>query len=128
MKIDISHIIIFIVLFLAIPSNGIAQTDKSTTPEEGIASYYHDKFTGRPTASGEKYDPKKFTAAHPKLPFGTIIKVTNITTGASAEVKVNDRGPWVKGRIVDVSRVAAEQIGLIRAGLLKVKVEVVSLP
>ncbi|MCX2744867.1 septal ring lytic transglycosylase RlpA family protein [Mangrovivirga sp. M17] len=116
-------------LVMLVSSNAIAQdTSFSKHTEEGIASYYHDKFTGRSTASGEKYDPKKLTAAHPKHPFGTVLKVTNLKTGASTTVTVNDRGPWVKGRIIDVSRVAAEKIGLIRAGLLKVKVEVISFP
>ncbi|QCK13699.1 septal ring lytic transglycosylase RlpA family protein [Mangrovivirga cuniculi] len=129
MKKNNLFILIISGLFLFLSNEVTAQdSDFSKHTEEGIASYYHDKFTGRSTASGAKYDPKKLTAAHPKHPFGTVLKVTNLKTGESVNVTVNDRGPWVKGRVVDISRVAAEKIGLIRAGLLKVRVEVISFP
>lgn len=94
-------------------------------PQTGKASYYADNFKGRRTASGEKYDPKKFTAAHRTLPFGTWLKVTNVKNEKSTIVKVNDRGPFVQGRIVDLSRVAAEEIGMIAAGTATVRIEVV---
>lgn len=96
--------------------------------EYGLASYYADKFAGKSTASGELYDPAKMTAAHKTHPFGTILRVTRLDNGKSVEVRVNDRGPYVAGRVVDVSRAAAEQLGMIRDGMTRVKVEVVRLP
>lgn len=94
--------------------------------EYGEASYYADKYhLSSPTASGELYDKYKFTAAHRSLKFGTILRVTNLTNNRSVTVRVNDRGPYRKGRIVDLSRAAAEQIDLVNAGIAKVKIEVV---
>lgn len=95
--------------------------------ENGSASYYADKFHGRTTANGEKYDKNKMTAAHKKLPFGSVVRVVNLNTGKSVTVRINDRGPFVKGRIIDLSRVAAEKLGLIQAGVLKVRVEVLKM-
>jgi rare lipoprotein A len=86
----------------------------------GIASHYNDTRT----ASGEKFNAKDLTAAHRTLPFGTRLRVTNSVTGKSVTVRVNDRGPFVRGRVVDVSPAAAEQLGM-RSGLAKVKVDVV---
>lgn len=92
---------------------------------EGKASYYSDRLAGRSTASGEPYDPKKLTAAHLTLKFGTRIRVTRLDTGASVVVRVNDRGPYGgRGRIVDLSRRAAEKLDMIRAGVVDVRVEV----
>ena len=88
----------------------------------GLASYYTE---GARTASGEKLIPGELTAAHPTLPFGTRLRVTRIDTGRSVIVRVNDRGPFVKGRIVDVSHSAAEELGLTRTGVAKVKIDVV---
>jgi rare lipoprotein A len=93
--------------------------------QTGKASFYADKFEGVPTASGEKYKHKKFTAAHKTLPFGTRIKVTNLANNKSVEVVVNDRGPYVDGRVVDVSKAAAEELGFLNQGLADVSVEVV---
>ena len=95
--------------------------------ENGSASYYADKFHGRTTANGEKYDKNKMTAAHKKLPFGSVVRVVNLNTNKSVTVRINDRGPFVKGRIIDLSRVAAEKLGLIQAGVLKVRVEVLKM-
>ncbi|MEM6299274.1 MAG: septal ring lytic transglycosylase RlpA family protein [Bacteroidota bacterium] len=92
--------------------------------ENGKASYYADKFHGRTTASGEKYDKNKMTAAHKKLPFGTRVRVTNKTNGKTIIVRINDRGPFVKGRIIDLSRAAATKVDMIRAGVVDVKMEV----
>lgn len=92
--------------------------------EKGEASYYADKFHGRPTASGEKYNKKAFTAAHKTLPFGTKVRVTNLKNNKSVDVIINDRGPFKAGRIIDLSRAAAEKIGLINNGVAKVTVEV----
>lgn len=93
--------------------------------QTGKASFYADKFDGVQTASGEKYRHNKLTGAHKSLPFGTKVRVTNIANNASVEVVINDRGPYVDGRIIDVSRAAAEQLGFINNGLADVKLEVV---
>jgi rare lipoprotein A len=90
----------------------------------GMASYYARKFHGRKTASGERFDMHKLTAAHRTLPFGTRVRVTNLRNGRSATVRINDRGPYTRGRIIDLSYAAAKEIGLIEAGTAKVKVEV----
>ncbi len=94
--------------------------------QEGIASYYASSFQGRKTASGERYDEGALTAAHRTLPFGTRVRVTRLENGRSVEVRVNDRGPWREGRIVDLSRRAAEAIGLIGAGIARVRLEVLA--
>ena len=93
--------------------------------QTGKASFYADKFEGSPTASGEKYKHAKMTAAHKSLPFGTKIRVTNLGNNQSVEVVVNDRGPYVDGRIVDLSKAAAEKLGFINQGLADVKLEVI---
>lgn len=88
----------------------------------GIASFYTE---GTQTANGEKFDPRELTAAHPTLPFGTRLRVTNVATGRSVTVRVNDRGPFVPGRAVDVSYAAAEKLGMVGGGIAKVKLDVV---
>ena len=88
----------------------------------GIASFYIE---GQQTASGEKFDTHDLTAAHPTLPFGTRLRVTNVATGRSVTVRVNDRGPYVPGRVVDVSHSAADAIGMVGSGIAKVKLDVV---
>ncbi|MCA9794548.1 MAG: septal ring lytic transglycosylase RlpA family protein [Candidatus Eremiobacteraeota bacterium] len=93
--------------------------------EEGLASYYADKFQGRPTASGQPYDRQALTAAHRTHPFGTRLRVTRLDTGQSVEVVVNDRGPHNPERVVDLSRKAAEELDLIRDGVIRVEVEVI---
>lgn len=91
--------------------------------ETGIASWYGKKFHGRKTASGERYDQNKMTAAHKTLPFGTRVRVKNKDNGKNAVVTINDRGPFVKGRIIDVSRAAAKKLGMINSGTAKVRIE-----
>ncbi len=93
--------------------------------QKGKASFYADKFEGKQTASGEKYKHKKLTAAHKSLPFGTIVKVTNLENQESVEVRINDRGPFVEGRIIDLSRSAAEKLRFINQGLAEVQLEVI---
>ena len=88
----------------------------------GVASFYTE---GTQTASGEKFDTHDLTAAHPSLPFGTKLRVTNVTTGRSVTVRVNDRGPFVPGRVVDVSYSAATALGMVDSGTAKVKLDVV---
>jgi rare lipoprotein A len=90
---------------------------------QGLASYY--QFDGRRTASGEKFASGELTAAHRTLPFGTRLRVTNVTTGQSVTVRVNDRGPFIPGRVVDVSHSAAEALGMTQQGVAKVKLDVV---
>ena len=94
----------------------------------GYASFYGSEFEGRRTASGEKYRGKKYTAAHRTLPFGTRIRITHIASGRTVEAVVNDRGPFRKGRIVDLSHRAAEALGILGAGVAKVSLEVLELP
>ena len=95
--------------------------------QTGKASFYADKFEGSPTASGEKYKHSKLTAAHKSLPFGTKVRVTNLANNESVEVVINDRGPYVDGRIIDLSKSAAEKLGFINLGLAEVKVEILML-
>lgn len=96
--------------------------------EVGFASWYGAQHQGRRTASGEVFDMNQLTAAHRTLPFGTRLLVTNRDTSRSTEVRVNDRGPFVDGRILDVSYAAARQLGVVGAGIFPVKLRVVSLP
>ncbi|HKU04934.1 MAG TPA: septal ring lytic transglycosylase RlpA family protein [Bradyrhizobium sp.] len=95
---------------------------KSGGKSQGIASFYSE---GTRTASGEKFDPNELTAAHPTLPFGTKLRVTNQRTGRSVTVRVNDRGPYVPGRVVDVSYSAAQELGMVGRGVAPVKLDVV---
>jgi rare lipoprotein A len=88
----------------------------------GIASFYTE---GTKTASGEKFNTHELTAAHPTLPFGTRLRVTNVASGQSVTVRVNDRGPYVRGRVVDVSYAAAETLGMVGGGVAKVKLDIV---
>lgn len=95
---------------------------------KGRASYYAEDFHGKRTASGERFDIHKYTAAHRTLPFGTKVKVTNLKTGRAVIIKINDRGPHVKTRIIDLSKAAAKAIDLMRYGAARVSIEVVNDP
>ncbi len=92
---------------------------------EGLASWYGGKFHGRLTSSGEVFDTNEMTAAHRTLPFGTVVKVTNEDNGRTAIVKINDRGPFVGGRIIDLSRAAAVELGMVGQGVARVSLEIV---
>jgi peptidoglycan lytic transglycosylase len=94
------------------------------TKQVGIASYYAGAFHGNRTASGERYDMEDLTAAHRTLPFGTRARVTNLHSGESVMVRINDRGPFRKGRILDLSYAAARQLGVVKHGLAQVRIEV----
>lgn len=94
------------------------------TVQEGVVSWYGAQFHNRKTASGERFDKSALTMAHPKLPFGTVARVTNLRNGQSVVVRVNDRGPFVGQRIADLSQAAADEIGMLRKGLAKVRIEV----
>ena len=104
-------------------SLGLALTASAETLR-GQASYYADSLQGEKTASGEPYDNNAMTAAHPTLPFGTVVRVTYLKTGKTAEVTINDRGPHVKNRIIDLSGAAAQRLGLMDDGVGAVEIEV----
>ena len=91
--------------------------------ETGVASWYGKPFHGRTTANGERYDMHKMTAAHKTLPFGAMVKVTDLETGRSVNVRINDRGPFAKGRIIDLSKKAAKQLGIYERGTARVRIE-----
>ena len=92
--------------------------------QEGYASWYGGKFNGRLTSNGEVFDTNVKTAAHKTLPFGTVVKVVNLENGKSTTVRINDRGPFVEGRIIDLSRAAAEEIDMVSRGVARVRVQV----
>ena len=100
-----------------------AAPERSEQIAGGEASYYGAGLAGNPTASGETFDPSDLTAAHRTLPFGTRLRVTNEGTGESVVVRVNDRGPFHGDRVIDVSRAAAERIGMVDAGTVRVEIE-----
>lgn len=113
---DIRHSIIAVSVIVSLTSCARKIT------ESGKGSYYADKFQGRATASGAKFDQHKMTAAHKTLPFGTKVKVVNLANGRSVNVTINDRGPFVAGRIIDVSKKAAEKLGITQTGVANVKI------
>jgi rare lipoprotein A len=90
---------------------------------EGMASYYGSEFAGSRTANGERFDPGAMTAAHRSLAFHSRVAVTNLSNGQEVIVRINDRGPWGKGRIIDISHAAAREIGMHRSGTARVKLE-----
>lgn len=107
------------------PLNSVASSDRGHSLQ-GTASYYGGKFHGRKTASGERYNQEALTAAHKTLPLGTKVRVTNLRNGESVDVKINDRGPYHKGRVIDLSKSAARELGMLGTGTAKVKVEVIA--
>jgi rare lipoprotein A len=126
-KIIMKRISLIIIVFLTASLFCAAQVQQNTEngvfTQEGIASWYGAEFEGRPTASGELFDPAQFTAAHPSLPFGTILRITNKHNNKQVTVRVNDRGPFVSARIIDLSRAAAEVLDMISTGTAPVLVE-----
>ena len=112
-------------LFLLLVSGLLAACGGRTFTQTGQASYYADKFRGRRTASGAVYRPGRRTAAHNTLPFGTVVRVTNPRNHRSVKVTITDRGPHVKGRIIDLSKKAARKIGLLDAGVAPVELKVI---
>jgi len=124
---------VFTALLIALALQACGGTPDSRTEsgedavfEEGIASYYHDSLHGNLTASGAPYDRESLTAAHRSLPFGTRIRVTNLENERSIILTVNDRGPFIDGRIVDLSRRAARHLGFIEAGIVPVTIAIVN--
>jgi rare lipoprotein A len=123
------HLALATVLICQILAIGCSGNRKPAAPptlgvplERGIASWYGPKFNGRTTASGERYDMNAYTAAHPSLPFGTKIGVRNTRTGREVVVKVNDRGPYSKNRIIDLSYAAAKEVGVVGPGTASVEI------
>jgi rare lipoprotein A len=100
--------------------------EQSTILGEGMASFYGAELAGNRTANGERFNPAALTAAHRTLPMGTRLRVTNKSNGKSVIVRINDRGPFAKGRIIDVSRAAAEKISMVRSGTARVTLERIS--
>lgn len=92
--------------------------------EEGLASWYGNEYHGRVTASGEVFDQEALTAAHKELPLGTIVQVTNLRNNRRVTVRINDRGPFIRGRIIDLSRGAARELNMLRDGVVPVRIEV----
>jgi len=92
------------------------------TTRKGFASYYADSYEGKTTANGEIYRQGKITAAHKTLPFGTKVEVTNLSNNKSVVVRINDRGPFIRGRIIDLTKAAAREIDMVGAGVAKVKI------
>lgn len=134
----IKHIVIsFFMFFCACsPSARFAAQNLSNTPDKvyqisdiiiGEASYYADEFNGRKTANGEIFDMYKLTAAHKTLPFNTLLEVTNQQNGKSVIVRVNDRGPYKRGRILDLSYAAAKSIDMISTGVADVEIKILKM-
>lgn len=113
-----------VVFLLALPVLAQAGDNRSEIGS-GMASYYGSEFAGSRTANGERFDPGAMTAAHRTLAFHSRVAVTNLANGKEVVVRINDRGPWGKGRIIDISHAAAKQIGMHRSGTAKVKLELV---
>ena len=110
---------------LAACSGGLlSRDDAKGFSQQGEASFYADKFQGRLTANGERFNQRAQTAAHKRLPFGTKVRVTNIANSKSTVVRINDRGPFVSGRVIDLSKSAFRRIASTRQGVIKVKIEV----
>jgi rare lipoprotein A len=125
MKKKVFGLSILLVTIFLIPEYLNAQ-ESAIFRQEGIASWYGREYEGRPTASGEIFNSSQLTAAHPSLPFGTMIIVTNQHNNRKVTVRINDRGPFVPARIIDISRAAAEQLDMISTGTAPVSVESVS--
>ena len=119
--------ILALLLIILLASCGClsANAPRKGRPQIGVASWYGKEFHGRPTSSGEIFDMYKLTAAHKELPLGTRVRVTNLKNRKSVIVKVNDRGPFVKGRIIDLAYGAAKVIGMVEDGVARVRVEIV---
>lgn len=108
--------------------HGRKRTIKTNNYISGICSYYGQKFQGKKTANGEIFDMYKLTAAHKSLPFGTLLKVTNLRNSRTVVVRINDRGPFVMGRELDISYAAAKNIGLLSTGTTKFSAEIIYIP
>jgi rare lipoprotein A len=122
----IAVFLFFIVLFFSCAKKPMKPADVSQRwSEKGTASWYGNEFKGKPTANGEPFDPEALTAAHKTLPLGTIVAVKNLDNGKSVNLKINDRGPFVHGRIIDCSKKGARELGFLGQGTAEVKIEIV---
>jgi rare lipoprotein A len=121
---SIQSFLIFLMISLSKPSieEVRAYLEK---PQVGIASYYAPKFNGRKTYFGEIFSNQELTAAHPTLPYNTLLEVTNLANNKKVTVRVNDRGPYTKSRVIDLSKSAAKEIGMVASGVAKVMVKVI---
>lgn len=119
---------VFIILSCFVSATVFSQASDTLYMKEGIASYYAKKFHGRKTANGDKFHVDSLTAAHKTLPFGTLVKVTNLRNQKSVIVRINDRGMAGKKRVIDLSPAAAKEIDMINSGLQKVRVEELPAP
>jgi rare lipoprotein A len=111
-----------ILILLAMSVGAVSAAEPWTGLQTGVASWYGPGFTR--TASGERYDPASLTAAHRSLPFGTMVTVKNLRTGKMVTLRINNRGPYTKGRVIDVSKKAAQLLGMIGSGIAKVEITV----
>jgi len=118
LRLYLLYISVFLILFSSCAKRHVWRIHPQG--EKGIASWYGPRFHGRRTASGERYDQNKMTAAHKTLPFGTLVKVHNLDNDKSVIVRINDRGPFGNGRIIDVSKAAAKELGMIGPGTARV--------
>lgn len=114
-----------LLVFVMACATTTAPPPKAAEILEGVASWYGEEFAGRTTANGEIFDPLQLTAAHRTLPFGTVLDITNPKTSQSVRVRVNDRGPYIGGRVIDLSYAAAQRIGLVEPGIGEVKIAIV---
>jgi rare lipoprotein A len=121
-------ILLTVIIFLFIGIGQIAIAQDNTQTQTGPASWYGSKYHGRKTSSGERYNKNDMTAAHKTLPFGTKVKVTNPANNESVILRINDRGPFVGNRIIDVSEVAAKKLDIHSRGVAEVEVEVIEIP
>ncbi len=115
-------------VIVVLACGGAAVTGTNGRTLKGNATWYGGRFHGRKTASGERFDKNAMTAAHRTLAFGTVVRVTNLRNGKRVTVRINDRGPYGKGRVIDVSENAARKLGMLRAGVVPVSIEVVAAP
>ncbi len=118
----------YLLLALSIFVLCVSCTSMNSLKTAGTASWYGNEFNGRKTANGEVFNENLFTAAHRTLPFGSIVEVTNTENGKKTQVRINDRGPFIDGRIIDLSKKAFQQIADPKKGLVEVKIKVISNP
>ena len=114
-----SFLVLFFLIFSSLSFSSVYKSNVK-------ASYYAEKYHGRKTANGETFNMYAMTCAHKTLPFGTVLRVTNLSNNKAVDVRVNDRGPFVKGREIDLSKGAAQKIGMIKTGTANVRIEIVS--
>jgi len=113
------------------PTDSVAPIPAATeapAAQVGVASWYGDEWQGKVTASGKRFDDHKLTAAHRTLPLNTQVRVTNLKTGSSVDVTITDRGPYVDGRVIDLSKAAAKRLGMVKKGLVPVEITTLALP